>query len=62
MKSFCSIFKFKSIKLSINRNLTNTKMIFKNQFKFISDLKRNEDFNLIIEDNVTKVSLLIKNY
>ncbi len=59
MKSFCLFLKFKSNKLSITRDLMNTKMIFKNQFKFFSDLKRNEDFNLIIEDNVTKVSLLI---
>ncbi len=59
MKSFCLFLKFKSNKLSITRDLMNTKMIFKNQFKFFSDLKRNEDFNLIIEDNVTKVSLLV---
>lgn len=59
MKSFCSFLKFKFNKLSISRDLMNTKMIIKKQCKFISDLKRNEDFNLIIEENVTKVSLLV---
>lgn len=61
MKSFCYYLKFKFNKLSISRDLMNTKMIFKNHCKLISDLKRNEDFNLIIEENVTKVSLLINN-
>lgn len=61
MKTFNFLSKYCSIKINL-RNIGNNCIYRINSSKFSSNVQKDQDLNLIVEDNVVKVSIfLIRN-